>query len=1164
MRLLHISPCLFCMRSATIENTMSVVTPKPTRMSIKKMESLSELTNSMAHVFQDAQMTLSGHRKLVVILRNIQVRAITLGYEEAFNFHFTKLISKILKLRKGIPAADRIAKFCSVFLATILKDETANPTERPDEDAENEELESVSAEFVDNLIRHLLRGIESKFKEVRYRVVQLLAYLVNYITEIDEQLFKALHYSLNRRLYDREPIVRIQAVVAISRFQYFHLEEQSDVNSATKSLLAALKHDDSPEVRRAALLNLVKNSSTVPEILGRARDVNAINRRLVYSRILKEITNFKDVQVDIREQLLNWGLNDRDPSVKLAAVNMLTKTWLALANEEILELIENLRVIDNEVAETAMGVLFEQKRDKLDAVEINTESWKELTVEKAFFIRTYFDFCNAQRLYDQIEKNAPELTKLAFILQEYLKLRNTILENNNDLVEEYREFQNKLAKFTQLLKDTHFEQLELTRKLAKEASYIEQLEQHVEEFENKVALTKEHIQKRKTEKARFRNKSEADKEEIDQIINNLKLEVKDLETTLEDSNIQLEEYSASASAKQDRLAELTKRLNHQINEKDKFLEASFELEEKYHPFGEELKELEFVLEQLLLIIKGCDFADVAGTRRLLPIVTNALTNDKLTDKLIGISVRILRKISIDENYFSHLCTETITDIRDSTLDEFDETFVSAASIFGEGNEEEEETQEKQTEADGELVESSKRRKVAPSSPPDDLLIQCLMILKHYLEIVEDLLSNIHQLESLIDTLIRPAISNNLNSTIRLLGYTTLGLFSLIDKGLAASNLKFFGMSASKANDEELKILSTKIIFDVLSTHGVAILDDEGEESVDSLSLARLFYSLLKTYEMPQLQAVVAEGLCKLFLADMLVDFGKGELNNSQDEQEEVQQETQLLEVLLLSYFHPLNAKNQELKQTLAFCIPVYAFSHESHQRKISAISGDCFYRIFRTDSEFGRFENLATPTTVIQQLIYWCDPNNLVNVTGEEAAKNPSHFWQAIKLLQVVEQDSPKNVKKAIILNLSRLSISEDLGSDLLRGLKNAIEDTRQLISANQNDTEFILDSTTEKSMDKFQILADGILQKAETAEIEENARKMRSRTNSVSSQNAESITQELSLKDVSEPVEQPTEPAEKGDSVQEENSAHPDLDEIDRLLEKEDQVEYDIDMEKV
>ncbi|EEQ38546.1 putative condensin complex subunit [Clavispora lusitaniae] len=1153
---------------------------KPTLVSIKKIDSLPEIAQAMAHIFQDAQMSLSGHRKLVVLLRHLQIRAISLGYEEAFNFHFTKLISKILRLKKGVPVADRIAKLCSVFVATISKEEAENPTPRVNGaySEDGEELESVSSEFVDALIRHFLRGIESKYKEVRYRVVQLLAYLVNYITEIDEQLFKALHYSLNRRLRDREPTVRIQAVVAISRFQYFSEDKPDGQNSATKALLKALNHDDSPEVRRAALLNLVKNSSTIPDILGRARDVNFINRRLVYSRILKEFTSFQSMDSASREKLLHWGLNDRDAGVKSAAEAAFTKTWLSLANDDILQLLENIQIMGSTAAETAMSAFFTSKHDKLTAIEVKSDDWKELTVEKAFFIRTFFDYCTQNKLYDLVEQNYPELIKMAFILQEYLKLRSKILDSNASLVERYAVHKGKVAKFSQLLRDSNAEIFELNKKINKETSHISHLESSIADLKTNIASKKKALSK-------LANQKESSNDMNLQEISDLKIEIKDLESELEESETAMENLSTSVTGYQERLEAVSNSINHQSNERDKYIDSTLDLEDEYQPFGEQLKELEFIIEQLLLIIQGSDFADVAGTRRLMPIITASLTNDMLSEKLIGIAVNILRRISIDENYFSSLCTEIITDIRDSNADENDETFVSAMSLFDEheGHEEdgegdnfqdaEEDPERDEVDSEGNQDPGNKRRKLAPVLPPDDLLEQCLLILQHYLEVVEDTSSNIYQLESLIDTLIRPAISNNVNPKIRLLGYRTLGLFALIDKGLGTSNLKFFGMSASKAHDEELKILSTKIIFDVLSTHGVGILDSGEGNSVDSLSLARLFYSLLKTYEMPRLQAVVAEGLCKLFLADLLVDFGKGEIGK--EVEEEAQQETQLLEVLLLSYFHPLNAENQELKQTLAFCLPVYAFSRESHQKKICAVSGDCFYRVYRNDSEFSRYENLAPPATMLQQLIYWCDPANLVNVSEKDARANPSHFWLVMNLLQVLEQDSPKHVKKCIIQSLSKMSLYEDLGCDLLNGLKSAIDDTRQLISDRKDNADYVLDAPTEKSFDKFQAAVNELVTKA-TQKEKETPRATptpseRSRANSVTEMAETSFKDENDDGPQEREVQAPevsvdTEHAQGANAEQgaepQRGSIDNDLEEIDKLLATEEQVEYDVDME--
>ena len=100
-----------------------MTTEKPTLTSIKKINDLDSIRNAMAHVFQDAQLSLSGHRKLVIVLKNIQQRAIMLGYEEGFILKFVKLLNKILSLKKGEQVADRVAKFCSIFVSALYKDE---------------------------------------------------------------------------------------------------------------------------------------------------------------------------------------------------------------------------------------------------------------------------------------------------------------------------------------------------------------------------------------------------------------------------------------------------------------------------------------------------------------------------------------------------------------------------------------------------------------------------------------------------------------------------------------------------------------------------------------------------------------------------------------------------------------------------------------------------------------------------------------------------------------------------------------------------------------------------------------------------------------------------------------------------------------------------------
>lgn len=1115
---------------------------KPTLASIKKINDLDSIRHAMAHVFQDAQLSLSGHRKLVIVLKNIQQRAITLGYEEGFTVKFVKLVNKILPLKKGEQVADRVAKFCSLFVSALYKDETSTKEKKNEEkdldvsmiseSESDEEDETPAGRFVDYLLRHLLRGIQAKDKNVRYRVVQLLAYIVNYIGEIDEELFKALHWSLNRRLFDKEANVRIQAVVAISSFQYINLPEDNEyasgnqVNKATQSLLVAIQNDDSAEVRRAALLNLAKNEITIPFLLERARDVNSINRRLVYSRILKELGDFREIDFELRENILKWGLNDRDDSVQKSAMKMFSNNWLEVVDNDLIELIENLRVVESDIADTAMMMFYKERADKLSNFEITDNTWKELTTEKAFLIRTFYEHCNEHNLYDLIEKNFPESIELADLLSKYLILRKRIIDENTVLIESYETYRTSLREFDSNIRKLQYEEQEIVQQI-----------NEIEDAKEKKAM----LQQTKKLKKEFHTIS---------------------------------------------------------NKKNKTVENFKEMDEEYTSFHEQLNELEFVIQQLLLISKQYDFSDEIGRRKMLQIIRSTLTNDNLSDKLIESSLKVLCKISINERDFLAMCTEIVTDIRDSYMDENDEdTFHSAISGFRNSDSEEEdededdENNDKQEESNNNTNEnrndtqSHKKRKKEPKQAPDNIIIQCLLITQHLLELTEEPLENNYSLGSLIESLVRPAVLRNEQPLIRSLGLKCLGLFSLLDKQLAIENLYLFGMAATKA-DEELRIICVKIIVDILSTYGVSVLDVEG--GVDSLSLARLFYKILRIYEMPNLQCVVAEGLCKLFLADILTDFGKSEkidVNNDEDNDEEhdeneeeneveksirksrkirdrekkkeEDQEKQLFETLILTYFHPLNLNNHALRQTLAFCIPVYAFSHPSHQDKVASISGDCFFRMFRDNGEFMKYENVASPTSIIQQLIHWCDPNNLVNLTQVEIKKSPSHFWQTMGFLQAVEQDTPKNIKKIIINNLNKLYINEDLGSTILKGLQSAIEDTKSVIESNQHDPDFVFDALTEKNFDKFHQSINDLVERAD--QLETDSKNDTKNNLYISNQLNHSLlnkdtTNESIAGDRTPMIVNKSPVSEKDQKKVEEN-----LQEIDKLLEEEDNVDYNI-----
>ncbi|CAR27958.1 ZYRO0D10494p [Zygosaccharomyces rouxii] len=380
--------------------------------------------HSIADVFQKAQSTYAGHRKHVAVLKKIQTKAVDRGYESAFNYWFSMLVTKVLPLRKSEPVGNRLVKLVAAFVASLDRElELARNNQSGELDPEHGE---VYSRFVDHFVRHILRGIESKDRNVRYRVVQLLAVIMDNIGEIDESLYNLLTWSLNKRIYDKEPNVRIQAVFCLTKFQdddEKEVIEQNDPEDAIHKLMSLIQNDPSAEVRRASMLNLVDMRMTRPYILERARDVNLINRRLVYSRILKQMSGqcFDKVDFKIMDQLIKWGLDDREESVRKACNRLLSYDWLNMFGGDIIEFLEKLNVTKSSVADKAMECLFQTRDDIIPKLNFPQNIWREFTVETVFLLRCFYTHCVDNNLHEIIESNFPEASKLADSLNFYLQ-----------------------------------------------------------------------------------------------------------------------------------------------------------------------------------------------------------------------------------------------------------------------------------------------------------------------------------------------------------------------------------------------------------------------------------------------------------------------------------------------------------------------------------------------------------------------------------------------------------------------------------------------------------------------------------------------------------------------------------------------------------------------
>lgn len=479
--------------------------------------------------------------------------------------------------------------------------------------------------------------------------------------------------------------------------------------------------------------------------------------------------------------------------------------------------------------------------------------------------------------------------------------------------------------------------------------------------------------------------------------------------------------------------------------------------------------LEFIIEQLSIAAERYDYSDEVGRRSMLTVVRNMLALTTLSEPLIKIGIRVMKSLSINEKDFVTMAIEIINDIRDDDIEKQEqdekikskkinrrnETSVNEEDENGTHNDEVNEDEEDDNissfhsavenlvQGNGNVSESDIINNLPPEKEASSAtIVLCLTRSSYMLELVNTPLTENILIASLMDTLITPAVRNTAPN-IRELGVKNLGLCCLLDVKLAIDNMYILGMCVSKGN-ASLKYIALQVIVDIFSVHGNTVVDGEGK--VDSISLHKIFYKVLKNNGLPECQVIAAEGLCKLFLADVFTD-------------------DDLFETLVLSYFSPINSSNEALVQAFAFCIPVYCFSHPAHQQRMSRTAADILLRLCvlwddlqsSVIPEVDR-EAMLKPNIIFQQLLFWTDPRNLVNQTGS-TKKDTVQLTFLIDVLKIYAQIEKKEIKKMIITNINAIFLSSEQDYSTLKELLEYSDD----IAENDN-----LDNVSKNALDKL------------------------------------------------------------------------------------------------
>ncbi|KAE8350475.1 nuclear condensing complex subunit [Aspergillus coremiiformis] len=428
-------------------------------------EAIPTLRRDICSLFADAQRSTTGHRKLVVRLRKLQETCCGISQktskkngketqEEAlipgeetlpeteFNAEVGRCMLRILPIKKSEPVGDRLLRFIGTFL-THASEKDAELFANDDEEIS---AETPTSRLATSLVALVVPLLATKDRTVRFRATQITAHIVNSLEMIDDDLYHTIRQGLLKRIRDKEPAVRVQAVMGLGRLAGNEDEEDEDSAALVEKLVDIMQNDTSAEVRKTLLLNLPLLRKTLPYLLERARDLDGATRRALYARLLPTLGDFRHLSLSMREKLLRWGLRDRDESVRKATGKLFYDRWIedvagvendseeTPANQHsppnipaLLELLERIDVlnsgIETGIAHEAMRSFWEGRPDYRDAVVFDEPFWESLTAESAFLIRSFNDFCRVENegKYDSLaDEKMPEVTALAYYLHKYM------------------------------------------------------------------------------------------------------------------------------------------------------------------------------------------------------------------------------------------------------------------------------------------------------------------------------------------------------------------------------------------------------------------------------------------------------------------------------------------------------------------------------------------------------------------------------------------------------------------------------------------------------------------------------------------------------------------------------------------------------------------------
>ncbi|KAJ7178845.1 nuclear condensing complex subunit [Mycena crocata] len=405
-----------------------------------------DLQTAVPRIFDQVQTSAANHQKNLVALHKLHLEAAKktenggtkLTGEQEFDRAFRDMLSRVLPMKKGVAAADRVVKFVGGYTKFV------NDRAAEDRVEENDEVDTdtTASRFTAKLLQFLLKGFQAKDKYVRYRVIFIAAEMISHLGEMDDEIYAALRVGLLDRIHDRESIIRVQVVLALAKLAGSDDPPEGE-QTVLQVLLDTLSSDTSADVRRAALVNIPVGPDSLPALLARSRDTETVIRKLLYSTVLEgaatDSAKPSTLTIAQRELVVRNGLGDREHTVRAAAATLIG-TWIDVIGDKIKpeqELASRLGDVDiaKDEEKTPLGAEEKQRKtietfttflrmfdpDIFEDLHFGDMYFANLTAEKIFLARVFVDHCVADKGRGEQKMETagiPVVTSCAFRIQD--------------------------------------------------------------------------------------------------------------------------------------------------------------------------------------------------------------------------------------------------------------------------------------------------------------------------------------------------------------------------------------------------------------------------------------------------------------------------------------------------------------------------------------------------------------------------------------------------------------------------------------------------------------------------------------------------------------------------------------------------------------------------